>query len=68
MTYLSPTSLLNVDLQPGKPPMLRVEVTDSAAHWAAEHNNALRALVAEHGALLVRGLGLRNAAETEAVF
>jgi alpha-ketoglutarate-dependent taurine dioxygenase len=64
----SPTSLLNVDLQPGKPPMLRAEAPGDAARWAAEHRSALRALVAEHGSLLVRGLGLRDAAEPEAVF
>ncbi len=64
----SSTSLPNVHLQPGKPPMLRVRATGDATRWAAEHRNALRALVAEHGALLVRGLGLRDAAETEAVF
>src|SRR5436309_6391230 len=68
MTYSSPTSLLNVDLQPGKPPILCVEATGDAARWPAEHRNALRALVAEHGALLVRGVRLRDAAETEAVF
>ena len=34
----------------------------------AEHRDALRAVVAEHGAVLVRGLGLRDAAETTAVF
>ena len=67
MSSSSPTSL-PVDLQPGKPPMLRVRATDDAARWAAEHRNALRALVAEHGALLVRGLGIRDEAETEAVF
>src|SRR5947208_4153387 len=68
MSSSSSTSLLNVELQPGKPPMLRAEATGDAARWAAEHRNALRALVAEHGSLLVRGLGLRDAAETEAVF
>ena len=64
----SPTSPPNVDLQPGKPPILRVEVTGDAERWASEHRNALRAFVAEHGSLLVRGLPLRDAAETEAVF
>src|SRR5207244_872248 len=68
MSSSSPTSLLNVDLRPGKPPMLRVEAAGEAARWAAEHRNALRAFVAEHGSLLVRGLGLRDATETEAVF
>src|SRR5207244_10100783 len=68
MSSSSPTSLLNVDLRPGKPPMLRVEATGDAARWAAEHRDALHAAVAEHGSLLVRGLGLHDAAETEAVF
>ena len=64
----SPTSPFNVDVRPGKVPILRVEATGDAAHWASEHRNALRAFVAEHGSLLVRGLPLRDAAETEAVF
>src|SRR6266568_2980663 len=68
MSSSSPTSLLNVDVRPGKPPMLRVDATDDAPRWAAEHRDALRAAVAEHGSLLVRGLGLRDAAEIEAVF
>lgn len=63
-----PTSVLNVDLQPGKPPVLRTEAAGDVTRWAAEHRNALRAFVAEHGSLLVRGLGLRDVAETEAVF
>jgi len=68
MSSSSPTSLLNVELQSGKPPMLRAEATGDSPRWAAEHRDALRAAVAEHGSLLVRGLGLRDAAETEAVF
>src|SRR5437762_7157312 len=68
MSSSSATSLLNVDLRLGKPPMLRVEAIGDAPRWAAEHRDALRTAVAEHGSLLVRGLGLRDAAETEAVF
>src|SRR5881628_543759 len=68
MSSSSPTSLLNVDLRPRKPPMLRVEATGDTPRWAAEHRDALHAAVAEHGSLLVRGLGLRDATETEAVF
>ena len=64
----SPTSMLHVDLHPGRPPMLRVSPTDDVARWAAEHGKALRALVTEHGALLVRGLGLQDPTETEVVF
>jgi alpha-ketoglutarate-dependent taurine dioxygenase len=59
-------------LQPGKPPMLRVEATvfdgGDAAQWVAEQRDALRVGVAEHGSLLIRGLGLRDVAQTGAVF
>src|SRR2546430_578810 len=68
MSFSSPTSLLNVDARPGKPPLLRVEAPGDAPGWAAEHRDALRAVIAEHGSLLIRGLRLRDAAETEAVF
>lgn len=68
MSSSSPTSLLNVEVQSGKPPMLRVDATDDATRWAAEHRDALRAAVVEHGSLLVRGLKLHDVAETEAVF
>jgi alpha-ketoglutarate-dependent taurine dioxygenase len=68
MSSLSPTSQLDVDVQRGKPPMLRVDATDDAPRWAAAHRDALRAAVVEHGSLLVRGLRLRDIAETEAVF
>src|SRR2546428_10143540 len=64
----SPTSLLNVDVRRGKPPMLRVDATGDAPRWAAEYREALRAAVVEHGSLLIRGLRLRDVAETEAVF
>src|SRR5437867_4929072 len=68
MASSSPASMLNVDVRPGKPPMLRADATGDASRWAAEHRDALRAAVVEHGALLVRGLGLRDVAEIEAVF
>ena len=68
MSSPSLASLLDVDLQPGKPPILAVEATGDAPGWAAEHREALRAVVAEHGAVVVRGLGLRDAAEITAVF
>ena len=68
MSSSSPTSTLNVDVRPGKPPMLRVDATDDAPRWAAEHRDALRAAVVQHGSFLVRGLGLRDVAGTEAVF
>jgi alpha-ketoglutarate-dependent taurine dioxygenase len=63
-----PTSLLNIDLRPGRPPMLWVEAAGDAPRWAAEYRNALRAATTGHGSLLIRGLPLRNADEIEAVF
>jgi alpha-ketoglutarate-dependent taurine dioxygenase len=68
MTSSSQVSLLDVALQSGRPPVLRAEAAGDAKGWAAEYGNALRSFVAEHGSLLVRGLGLRDVAETEAVF
>jgi alpha-ketoglutarate-dependent taurine dioxygenase len=60
--------VLDVELRPGKPPMLRVDAMDDAPRWAAGHRDVLHAAVIEHGSLLVRGLGLRDVAGTEAVF
>ncbi|QDN90126.1 MULTISPECIES: TauD/TfdA family dioxygenase [unclassified Streptomyces] len=68
MSSTSTASMVDVELQPGRPPLLRAEVTGGAAGWAAAHRDALRAVVAEHGCVLVRGLGLRDTAETGAVF
>ena len=68
MSTTSMASLLEVDLRPGKPAILRVESTANAPRWAAEHRDALRALVTEHGAVLVRGLDLPDATEIGAVF
>src|SRR5881409_3356070 len=59
---------MTVDLQAGKLPVLRADANSDAERWAAEHRDALRTLVAEHGSLLVRGLGLRDVAQTGAVF
>jgi alpha-ketoglutarate-dependent taurine dioxygenase len=68
MSSSSQAPLLDVDLQPGKPPMLLAEATGDALSWAAEHRHVLPAVVAEYGSVLVRGLGLRDAAEIGAVF
>jgi alpha-ketoglutarate-dependent taurine dioxygenase len=63
-----PASLLDVELPPGSPPILRADGAGDAPTWAAEHRDALRKVVIEHGAVLVRGLQLRAAAEIGAVF
>ena len=67
MSSSSQASLLDVDLAHGKPPMQRVATTGGAPSWATEHRDALRAVVVEHGSVLVRGLGLRDAAGFGAV-
>src|SRR6266566_4249249 len=56
----SAVSGLRPDRQPGKPPLLRLE--------SAVDRQAIRAFVAEHGSLLIRGLGLHDAADAERVF
>ena len=63
-----PTAALNVEHKHGAPPILCVDAFGDAARWAAEHRDALRAVVTEYGSLLVRGLALHDPAETEAVF
>ncbi|MFF3905843.1 TauD/TfdA family dioxygenase [Streptomyces sp. NPDC001848] len=68
MSSSSLASLPEVALQPGKPPILRIEAPGDAASWADQNREALRARVAEHGALLVRGLGLKEAQQVGAVF
>src|SRR5437762_508174 len=68
MSSSSPTSTLNVEMRPGKLPMLRVDAIDDGPRWVAEHRDTLRAAVVQHGSLLLRGLGLRDVAGTEAVF
>src|SRR5512142_2593838 len=67
MSFSSAASTLDVDLRPGRPPLLSVEASGRATAWATEHRDALRAAVSEHGSVLVRGLGLRDASEVEAV-
>jgi len=72
MTHSSLASLLDLDLLPGEPPLVQADPGapdgTSAANWTAGQRNALRAAVAEHGCVLIRGLGLRDAAGTGAVF
>ncbi|HEY7417725.1 MAG TPA: TauD/TfdA family dioxygenase [Ktedonobacteraceae bacterium] len=60
--------LLDVELQPGKLPILRTDVNGDPLNWVVKYREALRAFVVEHGSILVRGFGLRNATEIDAVF
>ncbi|GGX43682.1 TauD/TfdA family dioxygenase [Streptomyces chryseus] len=73
MPISPPASPLNLELRSGHPPVLPAGTAGGAppgdhGHWAAEHRDALHALVAEHGAVLVRGLGLHDADGTGTVF
>ncbi|MBV7698127.1 TauD/TfdA family dioxygenase [Streptomyces sp. TRM70350] len=62
------TPLLDLKLRPDRPAVLHAESPGDAASWAARHRDALRAHVDQHGVLLVRGLDLRDADQTGAVF
>jgi alpha-ketoglutarate-dependent taurine dioxygenase len=68
MSSSSSASLLDVNRQPGRAPILRADAGGDGPGWAAEHREALRGVVAEHGSILVRGLGLRDADEVGDVF
>ena len=61
MSYPFPVSLLDIDRQPDKAPIVRAEAPGDGLSWVAEHRDALRAAVAEHGSVMVRGLDLHNA-------
>jgi len=62
------TSSPRLDLHSGRPPILNVHDAGEPANWATTHREALRAAVATHGSLLVRGLGLSDATECAALF
>ncbi|WP_369393832.1 TauD/TfdA family dioxygenase [Streptomyces sp. CG1] len=68
MPFSSLASPLDVELQPDRPALLHVDPLDDAPSWVAEHREALRAQVTEHGALIVRGLGLRDIDQVATVF
>ncbi|MBB5158465.1 TauD/TfdA family dioxygenase [Saccharopolyspora phatthalungensis] len=58
----APATELDVSPAADKPAILRVGDIAEAPSWVAEHRDQLRSLVDEHGALLVRGLPLTDAA------
>ena len=68
MSNPATTSTLKLDLRPGKPPMLWSARGGDAVAWAAAHREELRAAVTELGAVLVRGLDLRDATSIAQVF
>ncbi|QTD96741.1 TauD/TfdA family dioxygenase [Streptomyces cyanogenus] len=55
---------LDLELAPGKPPILRVVESVAPGHlpeWIGERADALEAALLQHGAVLIRGLGVRDA-------
>lgn len=60
-------STIGVQLLPGRPALLEAGPAGDATGWAERHHDALLDQVAEHGAVLVRGLGLRTVADVGGV-
>ncbi|MFE7283918.1 TauD/TfdA family dioxygenase [Streptomyces noursei] len=60
MSLPQSTIALDLDRQPGRPPILTTDAGADPAQWATRNRDALRAVLAEHGAVLVRGLGLAD--------
>jgi Taurine catabolism dioxygenase TauD, TfdA family len=68
MSIPFPSSPLDVDVQPGRVPVLRARpAAGDAVSWAADHRDQLRAVVTGCGAVLVRGLGLADADQVTGV-
>lgn len=68
MSFTTAARPLAVALEPGGPPLLHVDRATDATAWTQEHREALRATVQAHGAVLVRGLGIGDAATAGDVF
>lgn len=60
MSFSSWSARLDVDRRPGAPAILRADAADPV-RWAFEVREELRSVVTVHGAVLVRGLGIRDA-------
>ncbi|MEW2165296.1 TauD/TfdA family dioxygenase [Streptomyces sp. NPDC007084] len=57
----STISPLGLEQEPGRPPMLRLRPGDEQFVWTDEGRQGLVSALAEHGAVLIRGLDLRDA-------
>ncbi|MEU6261173.1 TauD/TfdA family dioxygenase [Streptomyces sp. NPDC047043] len=68
MSHSSATFLPGIELSPGRPPLVHAKIDGDPSSWVLEHRDALRTAVAEHGSLLVRGLGLSEPTATGSVF
>ncbi|MFD7878067.1 TauD/TfdA family dioxygenase [Streptomyces sp. NPDC059766] len=68
MTSSSPLVLPGLSLVQGSPPLLHADPGGDPVAWAEAHRDALRAVVAGQGRVLVRGLGLGDPDTCAAVF
>jgi alpha-ketoglutarate-dependent taurine dioxygenase len=68
ITAHPPVQTLPVQTAPGRPPLVLAHCGPDAAGWTAHHRSALRGALAHHGAVLVRGLGLRSAEQVASIF
>ncbi|HEY3573470.1 MAG TPA: TauD/TfdA family dioxygenase [Arthrobacter sp.] len=68
MSTPSPRIQFEVERQAGRAPLLTVEHGRNPVQWAEDNREGLRAAVDEHGAVLVRGLGLRDPADVADAF
>ncbi|WP_435971481.1 TauD/TfdA family dioxygenase [Streptomyces sp. Qhu_M48] len=57
------STLLPRNTSPTAPTPYETEAAEGLTHWAVEQRDTLRALVAERGSLMVRGLGLREVSD-----
>ena len=56
------TALIEVCFTAGRPPVVPVRDGDDPAGWLAVHRNDVAAVVSGYGAVLIRGLGVRDVA------
>lgn len=68
MSQPAPQPVLDVYTKAGAPVMVPADSAAGAVNWVAANRDALRGTVTRYGSLLVRGLGLRDPAETAAVY
>ncbi|WP_214405586.1 TauD/TfdA family dioxygenase [Pseudonocardia lacus] len=63
-----PAPTLAVQTAPGRPPLVLAAGAADPEGWAAYHRAALHGVLAQYGAVLVRGLGLRDPDQVGSVF
>ncbi|MFG3166256.1 TauD/TfdA family dioxygenase [Streptomyces sp. NPDC048200] len=63
----STISPLGLELEPGRPALLRVRDTDDPVGWAAASREGLASALSEHGAVVIRGLALHDTTDVAAV-